>query len=130
MLFRSSIDLDIVKISNMVKDPLDYNNSVFVIKAVNVLDMGESEKMHLLLTTLGTGGARYVVVDMKDLEFIDSGGIGVLINTAKLLRSRKGDIVMLNVSARIESIFNPIKLQRFIKIFGSIDECVKNFKIS
>lgn len=125
-----SIDLDIITISEVIKDPLNYDNSIFMVKAVNVLDMGESEKMLMLLKTLGTGGAKFMLVDMKDLEFIDSGGIGVLINIAKLLRSKKGDIAMLNVSSRIENIFNPIKLQRFIKIFGTLQECVHYFQLS
>ncbi len=124
-----NFELDIVQISKVIKDPLDNGNNVFVVKAVNILDMGESEKMWTLLKTLAEGGCRYMIIDMEGLEFIDSAGIGILINVAKILRGVKGDIVMTNVSSRIENIFNPIKLNRFIKIFSSIDESIKHFKM-
>jgi anti-sigma B factor antagonist len=123
------IHLDIVQISQVIRDPLDYENNVFVIRAANVLDMGESDRMWTLMKTLADGGARYMVVDMEGLEFIDSAGIGVLINTAKVLRMNRGDIALMRVSPRIESIFSPIKLQRFIRIFDTVDASLKHFKL-
>ncbi|MBN1531629.1 MAG: STAS domain-containing protein [Spirochaetes bacterium] len=123
------IHLDIIQISQVIRDPLDYENNVFVMRAANVLDMGESDKMWTLLKTLAEGGARYMIVDMEGLEFIDSAGIGVLINAAKVLRMNRGDITLMRVSPRIESIFSPIKLQRFIKIFSSVDACLRHFKL-
>jgi len=61
------------------------------------------------------------------VTYIDSSGIGVLINTAKLLRKQKGDIVMANVSDDIKSIFKVIRLEEFITIFNSEVEAVKSF---
>ena len=124
-----SINIDINHFSKVQNDAVDYENIAFHVKAANVLDLGESDKMWTLIKTLIEGGAKYFVVDMAGLEFIDSSGIGVLINVAKLARVNKGDIIMMNVSSRIESIFNPIKLQRFIKIFNTQEEAHRYFQL-
>lgn len=124
-----SIHVDITRLSKVLNDSVDYENIVFRVKAANVLDLGEADKMWTLLRTLIEGGAKYFIADMADLDFIDSSGIGVLINAAKLTRAKKGDIVMLNVSERIEQIFNPIKLQKFIKIFNAKEEATHYFQL-
>jgi anti-sigma B factor antagonist len=122
------MNLDIIQISKVVDDTIDYRNLIFRISAANILDLGDSKSMWLLLKTLIDGGVQYVIIDMDSLEFIDSSGIGVLINAAKILRARKGDVIMIRVSPRILKIFDPIKLHRFIKIFQSEEEGVRYFQ--
>ena len=120
--------LDIIKMSKVVNGTIDYHNIVFKVNAADVFDLGESENMWILLKTIINGGGQFIIINMDKLDFIDSSGIGILINAAKLLRSKKGDLILLNVSSRIISIFNPIKLQRFIKIFQTDEEGLKYFQ--
>ena len=85
--------------------------------------------MGVTFKTLIKGGLRKVIVDMDRLTFIDSLGIGMLINIAKLLRARKGDITLINVPEAIGRIFKPINLPRFIKIFDTEEAAVKFLKV-
>ena len=66
---------------------------------------------------------------MAGLDFIDSSGISALIEAAKLLHQSKGDIALLNVPERIQIIIQPIKLNRFIKMFNNDDEVINFFKL-
>jgi anti-anti-sigma factor len=110
-------------------DTVDFDNSIFRLMAANVMDADRAGEMSLFLKTLIAGGARKVVVDLKGLEFIDSFGISVIIEAAKMLRQREGDIALLDVPDRIQKIFQPIKLNRFLKIFSSEDEVRSFFKL-
>lgn len=107
----------------------DYNELVYIISAVNVLDSGRDEEMYILLKTIITAGAKKIIINMEKMDFIDSRSIAILINAAKLIRKSEGDIVFLNVPNHIKSIFKPINLQRFIKIFDSQDQAIKELKI-
>jgi anti-anti-sigma factor len=66
---------------------------------------------------------------MNGLEFIDSSGISVLIETAKLIRQKNGDIALSNVPQWIQKILEPFKLNFFITIYNSQDEVIKFFKM-
>ena len=100
-------------------ETIDYGSTVVIVRAVDVMDMDGAADMQIFLKTIIAGGVRKIAIDMKDLAFIDSSGISVLIEAAKLLRKSKGDIVLLNVPPAIRMIFQPIRLSRFISSFES-----------
>ncbi len=109
-------------------DEVDPGKIIFKIKTANIMDLDRTDDIWLFIQTIIEGGARKLVIDMLNLDFIDSYGIGTLINAAKLIRGMDGDIVLINVSNRIESIFKPINLNRFIKIFSEEEEAVSFFR--
>ncbi len=117
---------DILYIIRQQDDAIHYDNFVVRVMAADVLDMDNAGEMGIFLRTLVAGGVIKIAVDMTGLDFIDSSGIGMLIDAAKSLRQRKGDIVLLGVPERVQVIIQPVKLNRFIKMFETVDE-VKNF---
>lgn len=121
--------LRIINYSPRITEEIDYNNVIFVVEAANILDMDRSDQLWIFLKTIIQGESLKVLIDMSGLEFIDSIGIGVIINTAKMLRSRKGDVALLNVPVRIEKIFKPVNLKRFIKMFETEEDAVNFFRL-
>ncbi|HOD13900.1 MAG TPA: STAS domain-containing protein [Spirochaetota bacterium] len=111
-------------------ETIDYNSLVVVIRAVDIMDMDGVGDMSLFMRTLITGGAKKIAVDMEKLTFIDSSGIAVLIEAAKMLRQKRGDIVLLNVPSRIRTIFNPVRMNRFISCFESESDVRKYFVVT
>ena len=67
-------------------------------------------------------------MEMKNLEYIDSSGIGVIINAVKLLRAKKGDIVLSSVSSEIKELFKVINLQNFVKMYNNDAEALNTFR--
>ena len=81
--------------------------------------MEASEDFTHLLTTFIKGGVRKLILDLAELKYIDSTGIGILINLTKLMRAQGGDMVMYNVTPKITEVFSLVKLHDFIQIFKS-----------
>ena len=81
-----------------------------------------------LLVTMVRGGAVKVLLDMQDVDFIDSRGIGIIINSAKHLRTIKGDIVLINISEKISRIFDVLNINRIIKVFDSEEDAMHHLK--
>lgn len=50
-------------------------------------------------------GARNIVLDFKNLRFMDSSGIGVLLGRYKLIKKKGGRIYVKNVSRQVDKIF-------------------------
>lgn len=123
-----NIVFEIIKISHVAAERMDYATVVFRVEMPKKVDADTSKDIWIYFSTLVRGGARKICADMKKVEYIDSSGIGVIINTAKLLRKQKGDIVLANVSADVREIFKVINLDNFIRIFGSEAEAMNAFR--
>ncbi len=63
-----------------------------------------------------TGGVREVVIDFKDVPFIDSSGIGEILRLFKLLRDRNGELVLLNPNRKLRELFTMYRFEKFMKI--------------
>ncbi len=123
-----NIQFDIIKISPVTLDKIDYTTTVFKLTLPQKVDIDNSNDLWIYLKTLVAGGAQKIYIDLRNVGYIDSSGIGVFINTAKLIRKHKGDIVMSNVSDEIKSIFKVIKLEDFIRVCNTDVDAMKSFR--
>ncbi len=121
--------INLLNTEKSVNDENDYNELIYVINSSDVLDTGKDEEMYILLQTIANAGAKKIIINMENMDFIDSKGIAVLISAAKVTRKNEGDLVLIDVPDHIKSIFKPINLQRFIKIFDSEEQAIKELKI-
>ncbi|MFC1670809.1 STAS domain-containing protein [Spirochaetota bacterium] len=74
------------------------------------------------------GGLRKIILDMEELQFIDSPAIGTIINTTKKIRKLKGDIIVTRYSSNILKIVEPVKLNKFIKFFPTLEAGLTHLK--
>ena len=123
------MDVSIIELPHFISDSVDLNFIVLKIGLGDVIDAGETESFSMIARTMVKGGVRKVVFDLKGVEFIDSIGLSVLINTAKLIRAGKGDVVLVNVPERIEEIMRPLNMNRFIISLRSESEISNYFKL-
>ena len=61
-------------------------------------------------------GFKYVIFDLKETKFIDSSGIGALIQIAGWLRRRGGELVVCNISESVKRVFEVTRLENHIRV--------------
>ncbi len=121
-------EFEVVKVSSMSAEKIDYSTLIFKIPLPKKLDMENSKDLWIFLKTLISGGAQKIYINMKNVEFIDSSGIGIIINAAKLVRKQKGDIILSDVSENIKSIFKLIHFENFIKVYNNEIEALNSLR--
>ena len=72
-------------------------------------------------------GAVDVVVDMSGVNWMNSSGLGMLMAGMTTLRGSGGDLRLAGVSDRVRRPIEVTKLDRVLKIFGSVEEAVNSF---
>jgi len=122
------ITFEIIKISPVSTEKIDYTTIIFKTTPPQKIDIDNSKELWIYFKTLISGGARKIFIDLKNVQYIDSSGIGVFINSAKLIRKQNGDIVLANVSEEVRNIFRVINLDEFIKIYNSEVEAINSFR--
>lgn len=63
-----------------------------------------------------------IVIDCKDLEYVDSTGLGVLIYILKELEEKEYKVYLDNIKPNIRKLFDITKLDKLFIIRGEVDE--------
>ena len=63
-----------------------------------------------------------LILDMKDLEFLSSAGLGIIFMTMKELKNRQGQIMLINLQTQIQRVFEIIKAMDGMNIFKDREE--------
>lgn len=71
---------------------------------------------HMLDDLLRDPGVTDLVLDLENLTFMDSSGIGVLLGRLRILQSRGGTLSVQNMQPSVEKLFRLSGLQRVIGI--------------
>jgi len=66
-----------------------------------------------------------VILDLNNIDYIDSLGIGAIIELFKKARSLDGDIVMINVSQPVMRLIKMLNVEKFLKISKNLNEAVE-----
>ena len=69
-----------------------------------------------------------VVIDLAEVDWMNSTGLGILISGLTTLRNNQGDLKLANVTGKIESLLTITKLITVFEAFDSVEEAAKSFK--
>ena len=72
--------------------------------------------------------SQILILNFKNLEFIDSAGLTMLIYIRKKILEKKGNLILCNVSEPIEKLLQITRLHRFLEIYKSVEDAVKSSK--
>ena len=81
------------------------------------------EKLHELIET----GTRSVVIDLRDVDWMNSSGLGILIGGLSAIRKSGGDLRLASVTEKIEEVLRITKLDRVFDVYGSTEEAVTSY---
>lgn len=70
-----------------------------------------------------------VILDMKDVAYMNSAGIGIVVDTFRMFREVGGRMVLSGLSSDIARLFEMTKLNRFIEIYPSVEEAVAGIMV-
>ena len=69
-------------------------------------------------------GRYHLVIDMEDVEFLDSTGLGVLVGGLKRVRAHDGSLRLVCTQERILKIFRITGLTKVFPIHATVAEAV------
>lgn len=80
------------------------------------------------LQSLIDSGKVRVVIDLAEVDYMNSTGLGILISTLTTLRKANGELKLANVTEKIQSLLTITKLVTVFDDYESVDEAVSHFK--
>jgi len=92
-------------------------DEVGVIKLVGQLTASNSKQLRLEFKRVCNGEAPKLILDIAELSFVDSTGLGVLVGWLQKIRSEEGEMVLLNPKPEIKVLLELTRLDQVFFIF-------------
>jgi anti-sigma B factor antagonist len=106
---------------NIMITPCSVDRTI-VLRPVGTVDSATSGVLEAQIAELIKQDVNRIVVDMADVEFISSSGIGVFLGSVSGLRSRGGDLLFMNVPSHVEDVFDIVNLRNYFRTISNLDE--------
>lgn len=100
--------------------------TILDLKGRLVLDDGDLMFRDRINALVAKGRKKFVVC-LRDVTYIDSCGIGVLIAKLVSVRNKGGDLKLVHLSPRSHRVFDICRLDNVFEAFESEEEAVASF---
>lgn len=90
------------------------------------LDAHNSGELKDRILQLGENGKIHIVVDLQEVRFIDSSGLGALLSGHKHTTLRNGSFKLSSLQPQVQSMLELTRLHRVFDIYPSVQEALGN----
>jgi len=95
-----------------------------VLRIVGEIDVYGAPQLRERVVQLLADGTRHVVADLREVDFVDSTGLGALVGSLKRLRARDGSLTLVASPGRVPQLFDLTGLLRIFTLHQSVPEAI------
>jgi anti-sigma B factor antagonist len=99
--------------------------SVTILKLTGFLDGHTFVPLEKALDQAIKAGSKRIALDLSELGYIASAGVGLFINTQHKLKGDSGDLQLASPTANVREIFSILGLDAIFTIHATVDAAVK-----
>ncbi|MEH1926270.1 MAG: STAS domain-containing protein [Nostoc sp.] len=96
--------------------------SVTVLELSGILDGIRGNELRREVSNIMANGANVLLLDLKEVKFIDSSGLGALVSAMQIVRNANGKLFVCSISDQVRMLFELTKMDRIFKTFADQDE--------
>ncbi|WP_202076821.1 anti-sigma F factor antagonist [Caldalkalibacillus salinus] len=105
---------------------LNTKDDVLIIRLVGELDHHTAEKLRVQVEDkIETHGIRHILLNVAELDFMDSSGLGVILGRYKQIQQKEGQMIICAISPTIYRLFELSGLFKILKIVDSEQEALQ-----
>ena len=102
-------------------------NAVLIELKGNVMGGEDTKEFNDMLDKFIDEGKKNIVVDLHDVKFMNSSGLGMLIGGLTTVKKSEGTFRLSRVTDKIESLLIITKLITIFETYKTVDEAVASF---
>jgi anti-anti-sigma factor len=98
-------------------------------RLTGLLDAFSEPTFRKVLSSKIDEGPKHVILDLSQIDFVDSSGLGALVQLAKQSQTAKGTFQIVT-NARVTQTVKLVRLEKFLALQTSVDKALENTKSS
>lgn len=88
------------------------------------IDVAAAPRLRERLVELTASGTTSLVIDLDNIDFIDSTGLGVLVGALRRSRAANGDVRLVCSNPRILKVFDITGLHKVFVVADTVDDAI------
>lgn len=99
-------------------------NDIITLEVSGEIDLHSAPQLRAELVNVTEGSVPRIVVDLAEVTFIDSTGIGAIVGGLKRAREKGGTLVFANAQQRVHRVFEITGLLQALPLYQSRDAAI------
>lgn len=103
-------------------------DTVTILTLKGKLDMANASELKEAVKKQFDQQQRRIHLNMRDVDFINSSGLGTLVSMMKEARVLKGRLTLSNLAPYVNEIFEITQLSNVFEIYGDVGEAMASYQ--
>jgi anti-sigma B factor antagonist len=103
------------------------SGDIVILDIAGEIDLYNAPEIKDIINKLIEDKKYNVIINLEQVSYIDSSGIGALISSLSNLKKYQGGLKIINVFASVRKVFELTKLTSFFDIYESEEEALNSF---
>lgn len=104
---------------------------VIIVETSGKLTLGEgTSALRTKVRELVDGGARRIILNLADVTYMDSSGLGELVAAHTTITRAEGEMKLLNLAKRVHDLLKLTKLYTVFEVFEDESSAVDSFSVA
>lgn len=104
----------------------EVKDSYTEVRADGRLNMVSAPKLREFITTVIADGSNRIVLNLHDITFMDSSGLGALIGCLKAARQAGGDLRIASVQPQVKMVLQLTSMDKVLTSYATTEEAFSN----
>src|SRR5262245_26604590 len=97
---------------------------VAIVQPTGRIDLLSAGALKQQLADTVKAGQRYLVIDLGEVTFVDSSGLGALVGGLKLARAAGGELQLARAGTQVRVLLELTKLDKILAPFPTVEEAL------
>ena len=98
------------------------NPDIKILNPTGILNVVSGNQIRRDVNDIISSGINIVLIDLQNVEFIDSSGLGALVATMQTVKAAGGKLFICSVNEQVKMLFELTKMERIFNIIMNKDE--------
>ena len=101
-----------------------WEGAAAIVQLAGEVDLHHTPAVHKALVGVCEKKPQQLVIDMAEVSYLDSSGIGVLVEVFRRMNASGGQFKLSGVVQRVRSVFEITRLDKFFKMYPTVAEAL------
>ena len=103
------------------------HSGINIFKLNGRLDSNTSQGFEKKIFQAIDNGSKNMIIDFKDLDYISSAGLRVILKATKALKREEGKMLLCDMQDYVKEVFEIAGFDSFLPIVGTMDDALQGF---
>lgn len=113
-----------------LRTEIKHYRNIVIVQLTGELDHHTAEHLRTELDeVLKRANVKHLILNLKQLDFMDSSGIGVILGRYKLIKAKQGKMLICNMNHAVAKLLELSGIYKIVSTFNDESEAISSLEV-